>query len=378
VTIKVSEKLKAVGQSLWLAHLSRLSIGDESLRHTFKNWSITGMAFSPQAICQALSDTDAYDHAITKKLKEGMYGPPLVYNLIFEDVRQAAALLRSVHDETDGLEGWAVMPVSPLFSNECNSLAAKYKQIWDQIERPNVLLLLPALPDHLSEVEELVFAGIPINIANVYSADQFTAVAQSCLAGIKRRLSAGHTLTTSIFITIEIGRLVMALREKVTHERARTLALAIARTIYRALHDFYDSPEWDRMNKEEFQPLRLVWDLSGDLDKAEVDSGLTGSLIAPCTTVSLPQNMSTRIANHNDDDEPMPADGGDCDQVLTNFAFAGLDAGSETDKLQLGHCDWLSKKWALLLENVASKSAEIVQLKASASSTSGIATEVTR
>ena len=314
------------------------------------------MAFSPQAICQALSDTDAYDHAITKKLSEGMYGPPLVYHLIFEDVRQAAALLRSVHEETDGLEGWAVMPVSPLFRNECNSLAAKYKQIWDQIGRPNVLLLLQALPDHLVEVEELVFAGIPINIANVYSADQFTAVAQACLAGIKRRHIAGQTLATSIFISVEIGRLVMALQEKVTHQWARTLALAIARTIYRALRDFYDSPEWDWMVKADRQPLRLVWALSADLDKSEVDSGLTGSLIAPCTTVSLPQTMITGIDAHHDDD-PMPADGGDCDRVLTNFALAGLDVGAEADKLQLGHFDRLSKQWAILLESVARKSA---------------------
>jgi len=355
--MKALEKQKSVDQRMWLAHLSRLSIGEESLRHTIKDWSITGMAFSPGAICQALSDTDAYDQAIAKKLKEGVYGPPLVYNLIFEDVRLAAALLRSVHDETDGLEGWAVMPVSPLFSNECNSLAEKYKQIWDQIGQPNVLLLLPALPDHLMAVEELVCAGIPINITNVYSASQFTAVAQACLAGIKRRLIAGHTLTTSIFISIEIGSLLAALQKRITDERARRLALANARTIYRALHGFYHSAEWDWMIKTGSRPLRLVWTLSGDLDNAEVDSGLTGSLIAPCTTVSLPQTMITRIAAHNGDGEPMPVNGGDCDQVLTNFSLAGLDVDSETDKLQLGHCDWLSKKWALLLENVASKSA---------------------
>ena len=360
--MKVLEKRKSVGQSWWIAHLSHLSIRDESLRHTIKDWSITGMAFSPEAICQALADTDAYDHAIAKKLKEGMYGPPLVYNLIFEDVRQAAALLRSVYDKTDGLDGWAVMPVSPLFNNEYNSLAAMYKQIWDQLERPNVLLLLPAFSAHLSEVEELVFAGIPINIANVYSADQFAAVAQACLAGIKRRLEAGDTLHRSIFISIDIGRLVMALQKKVTHQRARILTLAIARKIYRALQNLHNSPEWDRIIKADGQPLRLVWALAGDIQKDEVDIGLNGSLIAPYTTVSLTPTMLTRIAAQNVDDEPMPVDGEDCDQVLTNFALTGFDVNSEADNLQLGHFDRLSKKWALLLENVARKSAEVVRL----------------
>ena len=376
--MKVMEKRKSVEKSLWIAHLSRLSICDESLRHTIKDWSITGMAFSPEAICQALADTDAYDHAIAKKLKEGMYGPPLVYNLIFEDVRQAAALLRSVYDKTDGLDGWAVMPITPLFYNEYNSLAAMYKQIWDQIEGPNILLLLPALSDHLSEIEESVFAGIPINIANVYSAHQFTAVAQACLAGIKRRLEAGDTPNRSIFISIDIGRLLMALQEKVKHQRAIILTLAIARTIYRALQNFYDSAEWARTIKADSQPLRLVWALSGDIQKDEVDIGLDGSLIAPHTTVALTQTMITRIAAQNVDDEPIPADGEDCDQVLTNFALTGFDVNSEADNLQLGHYDWLSKKWALLLENVARKSAEVVQLRASAFSESGRTTEVTR
>lgn len=376
--MKVMEKRKSVEKSLWIAHLSRLSICDESLRHTIKDWSITGMALSPEAICQALADTDAYDHAIANKLKDGTYGPPLVYNLIFEDVRQAAALLRSVYDKTDGLDGWAVMPITPLFYNEYNSLAAMYKQIWDQIEGPNILLLLPALSDHLSEIEESVFAGIPINIANVYSAHQFTAVAQACLAGIKRRLEAGDTPNRSIFISIDIGRLLMALQEKVKHQRAIILTLAIARTIYRALQNFYDSAEWARTIKADSQPLRLVWALSGDIQKDEVDIGLDGSLIAPHTTVALTQTMITRIAAQNVDDEPIPADGEDCDQVLTNFALTGFDVNSEADNLQLGHYDWLSKKWALLLENVARKSAEVVQLRASAFSESGRTTEVTR
>lgn len=376
--MKLQEKGKSVGQSLWIDDLSRLSLRDESLRHTIKDWSITGLAFSPEAICQTLSDTDAYDLAIAKKLKEGMYGPPLVYNLIFEDVRQAADLLRSVYDKTDGLDGWAVMPVSPLFHDENNSLAAMYKQIWDQLERPNVLLLLPALADHLLEVEELVCAGIPINIVNVYSADQFTAVAQACLAGIERRLAAGDTPNSSIFISIDIGRLVMALRQRVSHEKAHILALAIAREIYLTLHELHNSPEWDRLIKTDIHTLRLVWAHSGDIQNDEVDLILHGSLIAPHTSVSLPQTMIIRCAAQNVDDAPIPADGWDKDQILTNFALTGFDVESEADNLQLDHFDGLSKKWALLLENVARKSAEVVQLEASASNASGRATEVTR
>jgi transaldolase len=356
------EKLKSVGQSLWFGQLSCQSVRDASLIHAIDRWSVTGLAFSPQAIGLALSETGTYDSAIARKIKEGFYGANLANTILYEDVRYAADLLRPIYDRTDGVDGWAVSPVSPLSTAGNHALVLKYKQIYEQIKRPNTLLCLPAFSKHLPDIEELVYAGVPLNIANVYSDKQYAAVAKSCLTGLKRRLKAGLKPNVSTFITINIARLEAALTQKTDFRTATSLAEATARKIYRTMRETNNSQEWGRTISFGARPLRLVWSYCGQKQTAEDGGSLSCRLIAPYTVLALPGKVISEFVTQSVDKAPMPLDGDDGEQVLTNSIRSGLDIEFEADRLQREYTGWLTKEWAILLESFARRSAAVIQL----------------
>ena len=163
--MKVQTRLRTAGQSLWLSEVSREMIEAGSLIAQIEDLSITGVAVSPAAVCQAISSSHVYDGAIAKKLKKGIYGKELALELILEDVHYAADLLRHVYDRTEGTDGWAVLPLSPIVSNNGDSLLSSIQALQSELKRPNAFVTAPGLAGELAAIEEIAFAGIPCNVA---------------------------------------------------------------------------------------------------------------------------------------------------------------------------------------------------------------------
>lgn len=362
--VRVLEKVHSVGQSLWLGHLSRELIRDGSLFRYIEDGSITGLSFSSQAFRNSLTDSVAYDLAIAKKLGEGLYGESLAYSLIYDDVRCAADLLRIVYDRTNGVDGWVVIPVSPLSTADNDTLVSMLNEIHHQINRPNVLLCLPALQDRVGIIEELVCSGIPINIANIYSDMQYIAIAESCLAGIERRIDAGLKTVVSTFLTINIARLETALSQKTDRQKATDLSVAMARKIYKTLRELNNSERWGRAFSTGVRPLRLVWTYSGGTRMLDANCALYRKLIASYTVVALPDKSMEEFLMQPAPDDPMPVDGGDCERILAGARQVGLDVEKEADHLRADYIEWMSREWVMLLENIARRSAALTKNEA--------------
>jgi transaldolase len=359
VTSKVSEKLRSRGQSLWLDHLSRQSIRNGLLRRAIEEWSVTGVAFSPQAVYQGLSETDVYDSTIARKLSQGLYGEALAYSEIIEDVQYAADLLRPLHSMTNGAEGWVVMPVSPLSTNENRLFVAEYKQMDRLVNRPNTLLCLPVTPDRLSLIEELVCAGVTTIISNVYSDRQYIAAAKAFLAGIKRCLKAGLKPDLSFFVAININRIGSILPQYLDGEQSAEHTIALAQKIYHTMRDLSESKEWQRILRDGVRPPRIVWTSFCGEQSIKIKSCIFDGLIAPDTVLALPHDIIARYNAQLNKKISMSLTGNVSDRYSTHSFHTDLVMAWEVDKLQVEHLDWLSKEWAILLENFARKSAGV-------------------
>ena len=359
----VQRKLHSTGQSLWMGRLSREMITSGSLPRCLEDFSISGLLFSPQALRKELSNGTTYDSAIAQKLENGCYGESLAYELIHEDGRYGADLVRATFERSDSVDGWVVIPVSPLSMSYDETLVATFKNITAQLQRPNVLLSFPAMPDRLKNIEELVYAGIPINITNVYSHHQYRVIAQACLRGIERRIDSGLKPSVSNFITFNVSRLENNLSQKMDRKTAVRLTVAVARKNYKTMRQLQSCPEWDRVCSTGGRPPRLVWNYSGISDMGAVNLATYSKLIAPFTVIALPSESIDEFILRTNPDEPLPIDGGDCDQVLTKSKMDGFDVDDEADKLQAEYIGWLTKEWAMLLESLARKSARVNQVE---------------
>lgn len=358
--VKVGNRQKSAGQGVWLGHLSHQLIHNKELMQALEDWPITGMEFSPRAIYQELANTDVCNAMIAKKLSEGLYGEPLVYNMLIEHVRYAADLLRPVYDRTNGADGWAVMPVSPLSTADNRHLTSNYKQISLLVERPNTLLCLPVTPDRLPLISDLVYAGVPLNISNVYSGRQYTSVGKAYIAGVERRLEAGGEPGVPTFITVNMVRLASARPQRTEPEKSAAPPFDAVGEIYQAMRQLNDSRQWHSLRSAGARPLRVVWSYCGGDETNEIDYGSYSRLASSDTILAIPLALVAGGVIKPVDQSPRKAVDGNPD-LLMDSTETGLEFDSKTDMLQREYIGWISREWATLLESYAKRSAQLTR-----------------
>ena len=162
--IRATEKLHEMGQSLWLDNITRSLLTSGTLNHYIQELSVTGLTSNPTIFDHAIKNSDDYDDAIRQKLKEGKSGEALFFELALEDLRQAADLFRPIHDQTDGVDGWVSLEVSPLLAHDTAGTIAAAKALHAQAGRPNLFIKIPGTQEGLPAIEEAIFAGVPVNV----------------------------------------------------------------------------------------------------------------------------------------------------------------------------------------------------------------------
>jgi len=189
--MKATQKLHEIGQSLWLDNITRGLLASGTLQRYIQELSITGLTSNPTIFDHAIKNSHDYDDAISRKMKEGKSGEALFFELAIEDLQQAADLFRPIHDQTDRVDGWVSLEVSPLLARNTAATLAAAKTLHARAERPNLFIKIPGTSEGLPAIEEAIFAGVPVNVTLLFSGAQYVAAAEAYLRGIERRISAG-------------------------------------------------------------------------------------------------------------------------------------------------------------------------------------------
>lgn len=318
-----------------------------------------GASISPGACAHTLRNTAVYDEAIRKKLKEGFYGELLAFELMLEDARHAADLLRPVFDRTDGVDGWVAIAVFPLSTNDTAALVTSVTNIYAKVRRPNILITIPSLPEWLEAIEEIIYREIPVNIASLFSCEQFLFAAQAFLRGIERRIFSGLKPVASSFVSISISHLVAALSTDLSGEPSPQGGIAMARRMYKASRDLHHSQEWECVYNAGARPIRLIWKMDTHYDRGQCCTSLIKDLVAPLTVAAIPGSVLKETMDCAVPGATMPRDGGDCEKVLSRYLQAGIDLDDLADKLQNEEAESLVSSWIEFLDAVAYKSAAL-------------------
>src|SRR5437879_3966838 len=189
--MKTTQRLRDLGQSLWLDNITRQLLTDGTLLHYMNDFSVTGLTSNPTIFDHAIKNGGFYDEAIRRKTAEGKSGEALFFDLALEDLTQAADLFRAVHDRTDGVDGWVSLEVSPLLANDTASTIEAAAQLHARAERANLFIKIPGTPEGVPAIEASILAGVPINVTLLFSTEQYIAVAEAYMRGIERRLATG-------------------------------------------------------------------------------------------------------------------------------------------------------------------------------------------
>jgi transaldolase len=355
--MKATQLLHNLGQSIWLDNITRDLLDTGTLKRYIDELSVTGLTSNPTIFNHAIKNSTAYDSAIRQKFGEGKVGESLFFELALEDLTRAADLFRPIYDRTNGVDGWVSLEVSPLLAYDTANTVAAAKQLHARAGRPNLLIKIPGTKEGLLAIEEAIFFGIPINVTLLFSSEQYQAAAEAFLRGIERRIEAGLKPNVGSVASVFVSRWDASVSEKSPRELSNKLGIAIAMSTYKAARDLLSSPRWHRVYNAGAFPQRLLWASTGTKDPTASDVLYVEALAAPFTVNTMPEATLKALANRKELGSILPADGGDCEEVLSQFANAGININSLAAQLQDEGAKSFVKSWNELMTVINSKSA---------------------
>jgi transaldolase len=354
--MKATQQLREAGQSLWLDNITRGLLNSGTIKRYIDELSITGLTSNPTIFDHAISKSHDYDSAIREKIKGGKAGEDLFFEIAIEDLTRAADLFRPIHDVTDGVDGFVSLEVSPVLAYDATSTLAQAKQLHARAGRPNLFIKIPGTREGIPAIEEAIFAGVPINVTLLFSRGHYLAAAGAYMRGIERRIAAGLNPDVRSVASVFISRWDKAVSGTAPAALSNQLGVAIAKRTYKGYRDVLNSDRWQRLANAGARPQRLLFASTGTKDPEASDVLYVKALAAPNTVNTMPEATLLAFANHGELGPPLPADGGNAEEVLGKFGKEGIDISALAADLQKDGAASFVASWNDLLAGIAAKS----------------------
>jgi len=360
--MNATQTLHRLGQSIWLDNITRDLITSGTLSRYIEQLAVTGLTSNPTIFDHAIKNTWAYDMAIRRQSKAGKSRESLFFELALDDISNAADLFRTVWEKTNGVDGWVSIEVSPLLAYDTARTLAAAKELNARANRPNVFVKIPGTDEGLIAIEEAIFAGVPINVTLLFSSEHYLAAAEAYLRGIERRIDAGLNPNIASVASLFVSRWDSAVRAQVPEALRNRLGIAVAKQTYEAYQRFISSPRYQRVYNFGARPQRLLWASTGTKDPNASDTLYIEYLAVPFTVNTMPDATLKAFAEHGKVPVKLHAEENDFNQILDEFAQAGIDVHALAAQLQEEGAEAFAKSWNELMDVIDSKSLTVAQV----------------
>lgn len=349
------QRLRELGQSLWLDNITRKLLDDGTLERWIDEYGLTGLTSNPTIFDEAIGGSDAYDAGIRDKHAAGKSGEALFIELALEDLVRAARLFEPAHAASGGLDGWVSMELSPLLVDDTNGSIEAAQRIHGQADCRNLFVKIPGTPAGVPAIEESVYRGVPINVTLLFSTAQYVAVAEAYMRAIERRVAEGKDPKVASVASVFVSRWDKAVAKTVPEDLRNGLGIAMGMQCYRAYRELLASARWKQLEAAGALPQRLLWASTSTKDPAAPDTLYIEALAAPDTINTMPDKTLAAFADHGKVRGTIAADGGDADARLARYAEAGVDLDALAARLQEEGGASFTKSWNQLLQRIEDK-----------------------
>ncbi len=334
------------GQSPWLDFIDRDLISSGSLARLIQEDGIRGLTSNP-AIFEKAFAGEAYVADIARLGASGVAAEAIYETLAIEDVRAAADALAPVYSESGGRDGFVSLELAPVWAHDRMATVAEAQRLWARIDRPNAMIKVPGTPAGIEAVEEVIAAGINVNVTLLFACDAYDAAADAHWRGLERRLASGQEIrgiasVASFFVsridTAVDARIDDLLRRASPGAQAGLAALrgqaaiANARLAYDQFRALRASTRWRQLEKQGAQPQRLLWASTGTKNPAYRDVVYVEELVGPETVNTLPLPTLTAFRDHGRVRASLSEPAASL-EVMDAIAAAGVDFPKVTDEL---------------------------------------------
>lgn len=332
--------LKTLGQSIWIDYIERCILQDGTLDRWIREDGIAGMTSNPAIFEKSIAHTDHYNAAIQALAGEDLDTEALYERLAVEDVRAAADHFRPVYEDTAGIDGYVSLEVSPLLAHDTEATVRDAHRLWRELDRPNVMIKVPAMREGLPAVRELIRAGLNINVTLLFSVARYVEVAEAYIAGLEARLADGkpidHIASVASFflsrIDVKVDPMLDAIAAGDDPARAETarglrgaIAVASAGMAYRRFREIFSGPRWEALAAHGARPQRLLWASTSTKDPSYPDTKYVEPLIGPQTVNTVPIETLDAYRDHGDPATRLDETAAGAADTLRRLADLGID-----------------------------------------------------
>ena len=343
------KQLAEYGQSPWLDYIRRDLFTSGELKRLIEEDGLKGMTSNPAIFEKAISSEHYKDSIAKLALEQGASAVSLYEKLAIEDIQTAADALRSVYDQTDMRDGYVSLEVSPGLAHNGEGTLEEARRLWKAVDRPNLMVKVPATEVGYDAIKQLISEGININVTLLFSQDAYKRVAEAYVAGLEKRAADGkdlsHVASVASFFVSRIDSLVDSqIDEKLktaSNEEDKKLleslkgkvAIANAKMAYQAYEDIFSGERWEKLAEKGAQTQRVLWASTGTKNPEYSDVLYIDELIGKDTVNTIPPATWDAFRDHGKLRASLTEDVEEAEQTLKNLEKAGISLKDATDKL---------------------------------------------
>lgn len=331
-------QLRDAGVSTWLDDLSRDLLHTGRFATLVSDWGISGATSNPTLFARAITGSDLYDTQLRVAVAAGIRDPQeLFFRLALDDVRRASDLLRPMYEASGGLDGFVSFECTPHLANDADGTVAQAVELWHRLERPNVMIKVPATGAGVHATEELTVRGVNVNVTLLFSLTRYQQVIDAYIAGLERRLSAGQQVagisSVASFFVSRVDGLADPMLPDGSDLRGR-VATANAGRAYETFRRRFTDRRWISLQARGARAQRPLWASTAVKNQAYPDVLYVEGLVASDVITTMPEATLRAFADHGRVDRTLLADTSAAGDVLRSAAAAGVDLDAITQTLE--------------------------------------------
>ena len=349
------------GVSIWLDDLSRERLNTGNLADLIEKSSVSGVTTNPTIFASALSNGAAYNDQVRELAARDTDVADAIKALTSDDVRNACDLFKGVYEATGGVDGRVSIEVEPGLAMDTEGTSAQASDLWKIVDRPNVLIKIPATKPGLPAITNAIGEGISVNVTLIFSLERYRAVMDAYLSGLEQASANGHDLSkiesvASFFISrvdSEVDKRLDAIGSDEATALKGKAAIANGGLAYAAYEEVFASDRFKALEAKGANRQRPLWASTGVKNPDLPDTLYVTELVVPNTVNTMPEKTMQAFADHGEvQGDRVTGTEADAQQVLDDLAAVGIDFDDVWEALEAEGVDKFDKSWGELVETV--------------------------
>lgn len=356
------KELSDAGVSIWLDDLSRKRLTSGTLAALVRDKHVVGVTSNPTIFAAALANAADYDAQLRELAARGASVDDVVRELTTGDVRDACDLFREVWQRTGKVDGRVSLEVDPRLAHHTDETIAQAADLWKAVDRPNLMIKIPATAEGLPAITATLADGISVNVTLIFSVERYREVMDAFMAGLEQAMANGHDLSSigsvaSFFVSrvdSEVDRRLDALSSTQARALRGTAAVANAQLAYAAYLEAFATDRWRALAAAGARPQRPLWASTGTKDKTFSDTKYVTGLVVADTVNTMPEKTMDAFADHGElHGDTVSGTADTATHAFELLSEVGVDLDDVFDTLESEGVEKFERSWVELLDTVA-------------------------